>query len=240
MLEGHSKSVNSISQSPSGRLLATGSSDGTVRVWSFPEGKTIRVLPKQVTALFSPDGDHLATVSSTSRVHLWKPEGAREGMTLPALDRRITALAFTADGSMLLAGGTGPIHLLRLDEGRKEGALEGHRGIVACLRFSPDGSTLASTGADGTLRFWCAGDWSQRRSVPLRAGGIFQIAFFPAGKSIAVSADRMIQTISLESGEVVDRIELPLKGIYGVAVSPDGRYLANAAADGKIRIWELG
>jgi len=29
-----------------------------------------------------------------------------------------------------------------------------------------------------------------------------------------------------------------LKGLYGVAISPNGKYLANAASDGKVRVWD--
>jgi hypothetical protein len=36
----------------------------------------------------------------------------------------------------------------------------------------------------------------------------------------------------------VGRTEVPVKGVYGLAISPDGRYLANAAADGKVRVWQ--
>ena len=53
-----------------------------------------------------------------------------------------------------------------------------------------------------------------------------------------MAADHLIQTISIKDGKLVDRIELPIKGVYGLAISPDGRYLASAAADGKVRVWE--
>lgn len=237
VFEGHGNSVNSLSFSPDGSVLATGSTDGTVRVWSFPQGKCLHILAKQLTARFSPDGKHLATISAKGRVVLWDAKTGKELKTLPALDKRITDLAFASDAATLLVGGTGPIHRVGLPEGMKEGELAGHKVVVACLRLTPDGKLLASTGADGLLRLWSTEDWSEVRKVELRAYGVLQMAIAPRGDVVTVSADHLIQTFSID-GKLVGRIELPVKGVYGLAISPDGRYLANAAADGKVRVWE--
>jgi WD40 repeat protein len=238
VFEGHGHSVNVLSFSPDGSLLATGSTDGTVRVWSFPQGKCLHILAKQSTALFSPEGTHLATISVKGRIVFWDAKTGKEVKTLPVLDKRITALTFMSDVATLLVGGTGPIHRVTLPEGKKEGELAGHKVVVTCLRFTPYGKLLASTGGDGTLRLWSTKDWSEVRTVELRASGVFQLAIAPKGDVVSVSADHLIQTFSIKDGKVVGRIELPVKGVYGLAISPDGRYLANAAADGKVRIWE--
>jgi len=118
------------------------------------------------------------------------------------------------------------------------GELEGHKVVVACLRLTPDGKLLASTGGDGILRLWSTEDWSEVGKVALRAGGVLQMAIAPKGDVVTVGADHLIQTFSIMDGKLVGRIELPVKGVYGLAISPDGRYLANAAADGKVRVWE--
>jgi WD40 repeat protein len=236
VFEGHANSVNSLSFCPDGTLLATGSTDGTVRVWSFPQGQCLHTLAKQTTARFSPDGSQLATISARGRIVLWDARTGKEIKTLPAMDKRVTALAF-ASGATLLVGGTGPIHRIRLPEGKKEGELAGHKVVVTCLRLTPDGRLLASTGADATLRLWSTEDWSEVRKVDLRAGGVLQTAIAPGGDVVSVGADHLIQTFRLTDGRLVGRIEVPVKGVYGLAISPDGRYLANAAADGKVRVW---
>jgi len=238
VFEGHKNSVNSLSFSPDETLLATGSTDGTVRVWSFPQGKCLHVLEKQSTAWFSPDGRQLAAISAKGRIVLWDATSGKEVSTLPTVDKRVVALAFTSDAATLLVGGTGPIHRISLPEGKKVGELTGHKVVVTCLRLTPDGKMLASTGADGMLRLWSTKDWSEVRKIELRASGVLQIAVAPKGDVVSVGADHLIQTFSLNDGKLVDRIEVPVKGVYGVAISPDGRYLANAAADGKVRVWE--
>ena len=54
-----------------------------------------------------------------------------------------------------------------------------------------------------------------------------------------MTVDRGILLVSLALGEIAERIELPVKGVYGVAYTSDGRHLACAAADGKVRVWTL-
>ena len=172
---------------------------------------------------------------------LWQAETGQQLAAIQALDKRTTAVVFSPDGSRLLVGGTGPIHRVAVAERKKEGELSGHKVVVACFRrVSPDGTWLASTGADGYLRLWSTRDWAEVRSARLERSGVFQVAFDPRSDSVTVAADYVIQSYSVNDGSIVDRIELPLKGLYGVAISPDGRYLANAAADGKVRVWERG
>jgi WD40 repeat protein len=110
--------------------------------------------------------------------------------------------------------------------------------VVTCLKFSPDGKRMASTGYDGRLRIWSARDWLEEGSIEIGASGVLQIAFGPKSECVAVAADYLIQVFSVQEGRSLARIEVPLKGVYGVAISPDGRNLANAAADGCVRVWE--
>ena len=238
VFEGHKNSVNTISFSADETLLATGSTDGTVRVWSFPDGRALRVLDKQLSAVFSPKADQLATVSATGEAVLWDARTGERIVSIAAPDKRTFSLAFAPDGRRLLIGGSGAIHRFALPSGVKEGEMRGHSVAVGCLRVSPDGKTLASTGGDGQLRLWSTKDWSETLRVKIGGTGVLQLAFSPKGNSVTVAADRLIQSFAVKDGRVVERIDLPLKGIYGVAISPDGKYLANAAADGKVRVWE--
>jgi WD40 repeat protein len=74
-LEGHTFRVNSVAFSPEGLVLASGSQDGTTRLWGTRNSLLLRVLEDPngaVTSVtFSSDGGMIATGSEKGDVTLW-------------------------------------------------------------------------------------------------------------------------------------------------------------------------
>jgi WD40 repeat protein len=65
----------SVAFSPDGSILASGSSDKTVRLWDAATGAHLHTLERHADAImsvaFSPDGSILASGSSDKTVRLW-------------------------------------------------------------------------------------------------------------------------------------------------------------------------
>jgi len=235
--EGHGASVNTLSLSADGGLLASGSSDGSVRVWSFPGGRELDVLDGQVAAAVSPSGG-FATISTKARAVLWD-SNYDEVATLPLLDRRLFSLAFADGGAALLVAGTGTVHRVDVKGRARAGEYGGHQTAVASMSLAPDGTLLATTGVEGTLRVRRLTGGEELFAVRLGRPGVMQTAWSPDGGRVAVSIDFAIQLRSAADGELLSTLEVPIKGVYGLGFSPDGRFLANAGADGRVRVWAL-
>jgi periodic tryptophan protein 2 len=129
ILSGHEGPVSSLSLSPTGNLLASGSWDKSVRLWNV-YGRSRAVEPFQfgaeVLALaFRPDGKELAITTLDGQVTLYDADQGRQKSVIEGrkdvsggrkADDRMTAannssgksynsLAYTADGQCIIAGG---------------------------------------------------------------------------------------------------------------------------------------
>ena len=74
-LKGHSSDVTSVSLSPGGKRIVSGSGDGTVKVWDAQTGRETLTLKGHSSGVwsvsFSPDEKRIVSGSSDKTVKIW-------------------------------------------------------------------------------------------------------------------------------------------------------------------------
>jgi WD40 repeat protein len=168
----HPNSVTSLAFSPDGKILASGSLNGTVRLWDSPSGHPRGVLPQGHTAAvesvaFSPDSALIATGSADRTIRLWDVAvGQPLGGALIGHTGVVRSTVFSPDGSVLASGGDdGAIRLWSVAYRQQVGPpLTAQGGAITSLAFNSDGTTLAAGSADHTVRLWetSVASWAQQ------------------------------------------------------------------------------
>jgi WD40 repeat protein len=109
----HDDTGTAVSFSPGGRLVATSSYDGTVRLWDVRTGGLLSILERVVPAgvmsvAFSPDGRRLAAADNLPAVHILGCEICRPVAELVRLaNARVKRSLTPAQRSYYIGGGNG-------------------------------------------------------------------------------------------------------------------------------------
>jgi WD40 repeat protein len=207
-----------------------------------------------ITALaFAPDGKTLAWGGSQV-VRLCDAVTGKELRQFQGHTGWIESVAFSPDGKLLASGCNDlTVRLWEAATGKERLRLTGHKDGIVSVAFSPDGNTLASGSSrrDGTIRLWQVSTGKLLASLlPDDAqfyAGVSSLCFTPDGKTIASSgrsgemfcADDTVHLWDVATGKEIRTLKHDTFP-RGVAISPNGKFLASAGwMGGDAFLWDL-
>lgn len=257
-LTGHSQDVRSVAVSPDGRAIASGSFDGTIKIWNLETGALIRTLTDHSDAgemvssvAIAPNGTLLASSSNGygGTIKIWNLATGELLYTIAGTSLGISSIAISPDSQLLASGSEeGNIQLWNLESGEAIGTFSGHLGTVFSVVFSPDGQTLASASQDGSIKLWSVASQptesglaqTENQQLSGHVGTVFSVAFSPNGKMLASgSADNTIKLWDLSKGQEISSFSGHAGTMFSVAFSPDGNTIAGGTLTGRIKLWNL-
>ena len=244
-LSGHSYGVNSVSFSPDGKYLASGSSDKTIKLWDVASGICLKTLSGHsgvvYSVSFSPDGKYLASGSADKTIKLWDVASGRNLQTLRRHSGSVESVSFSPDGKYLASGSyDNTIKLWDVASGRNLQTLSGHSSYVESVSFSPDGKYLASGSYDNTIKLWDVASGTCLQTLSGHSGSVESVSFSPDGKNLASgSSDETIKLWDVASGTCLQTLSGHSGSVESVSFSPDGNYLASGSFDKTIKLWDV-
>ncbi|MBX3015824.1 MAG: AAA family ATPase [Caldilineaceae bacterium] len=258
--QAHTALAWTLAFSPDGGTLASGSWDGTIKLWEVATG-TLRWVGRhtgQVNRVaFAADGHRVASCGSDGVVRLWD---VQSGQLLQALAHPdpVAVIAWSPTHQLLVSGDlAGVLRCWALQEASAVGTcvqtLREHTTWVDGLAFTPNGLLLASASYDGTVKLWdlvppLHNQASAEPKVWLRLqetlttqlAWAHRLSWSADGRLLAsCSFDRIIWLWDREARHYRVPLQGHLAVVYDIAMTPDSTRLFSCSEDGSLRIWDL-
>lgn len=228
-----------------GQQMSWWHSEPVIRLWDTGTGRELWQLKLTAvevrsgiaigfsTLLFTHDGKALVTGGHDGVVRVWDPATGKATRQYPGFAGGSVTFALHPNGRALaVVDGGSTIRMIRLDTGADLLALHGHRTGVGSVLLRPDGRIAVTSGWDGLLGFWDARTGEMQRKVARISHSVLQI--LPDGMAyLATGDDKKLHVCELDTGKEVRAIQGWNGRLFRVALSPDGRVLAQVDADSK-------
>ena len=242
-LDEHTDEVLSVSFSRDGTLLASGSWDGTVKLWDVATQQSFTTLDEHTSGIssvsFSRDGTLLASGSHDRTVRLWNVATRQNIAILDEHTGEVSSVSFSRDGTLLASGSHDRTVKLWDTATRQNIATFPHTAEILSVSFSRDGALLASGLWDGTVELWDVATRQSFTTLDEHTSGVSSVSFSRDGTLLASgSHDRTVKLWDVATRQNI--ATLPHRaGVLSVSFSRDGMLLASGSSDGTVKLWDV-
>lgn len=243
-------SIESAAFSPVGQYIASGLSDGMIKLWNIatPSEESSHIFNAINLLISSPNGKFVATLNYYA-VHIWDittatcVEVSRSHLPSPqGMTEDTRNMCFSADSQRLLLVSDIPsIQIWEVATGRLLGSLAGLEDEHFChgLTPSPSINQVAYISSAGTISIWDIDAGSRVLTIRVRGYNISSLAYCPDGTRLAsVADDSHIDVWEVSTGRLLVWILVKGWTPESIAFSPDGKRIAGMWRNELLQLWD--
>ncbi len=233
---------------PTGRQLAVGDLDGTVRLFRTSDGARQRtfVAHDRIRSLGFVDRQTLWTSDESIRLWDLRTDAHQRVETIPG-EPFLHTVAVAPDGSWIaVGGGTGQLRLRRRDAASAWQTIPiANPAVMPSIAIAPDGAALAAASYANTVLLWKLDDAGQVRApdAPLHLthpSRVSHVRFNTDGNRLVTACDDgQVRVWEAEDGQHITTLPCGSDRLPQVAIDPTGQHIAAARRDGGLLVWNV-
>ncbi|MEK8019583.1 MAG: NB-ARC domain-containing protein [Candidatus Parabeggiatoa sp.] len=236
--------ILSVTFSPDGKILATGATNGEIRLWQVTNSSPILTLQGHSdwiqSIAFSPDGQMIASGSDDRTVKLWDSHTG-QCLNTRSYTKWVRSVAFSPDGQMIADGSEDfTIKLWKISTDQLLNILQGHSDRVYSVAFSPDGKIIVSGSEDYTIRLWDVSTGQCLNILQGHTDRVRSVVFNLDGRTVASgSDDHTIKLWNVSTGQCLNTLYGHTNWIWSIDFSPNGQIIASGSYDKTLKLWDI-
>ena len=227
----------SFSPDPDDKTVATGSPDGTVRLWNVETRREKFTLIEHANPIWGLSFSRDGTLASASwdEVRLWDVATGIKKSTLTKNNGDVSFSEVNSDGSLLATSNyDGTVTLWDVATKTRKATLQ-HGDALWFAHFSPDGKTLASQTWRGTLHLWDVDTTIKKVSL----SDVYGASFSPDSTLFATGHRGTVVLWNVATGRREATFPAGEYANISLNFSPDGKTLASANTDNGVYLWDV-
>ena len=247
--ESRNKAICTTSYSPNGEYIVAALKEGLVQVWDAETYKKLGVFNGTHSwvpaASYSPDGQHIVTVSGQD-VKIWDAVSFNEIGRFGEMLYGIKFAVYSPNGRYIITAPTwwddfDPDKIARIwDAGsmKEIGKLVGHTGYVRYASYRMDGQQIVTASSDSTAKIWDSKSFQEIGTLRGHDSSVNSAVFNPDGQRIVTaSSDGTARIWDAMSFQEIGRLKGDGSRVFSAFYSPDGRNIVTVSNSADILIW---
>lgn len=240
----HIKAIWSVRISPDASFVATGSADGTIRIWDIHTTAVCKVLAGHsgwVNCIdITPNSKFIVSASTDTTIRVWNVEDGSEHLILQGHKRWVNGVSITPDGERLISvSADRTLRVWDLSRGEEIDAAYGHDGCIWSVCATSDGRYAITSSADKSIKLWDIEKLKLKLIVRGHNGTVTSVKQKGAEERfLSTSYDSKMIEWDYE-GRLLHIYEGHTERIWSVASTQDRQLAVTVGADQKAIFWLL-